>query len=72
MYKIDEKSLNVLLCEGTSLIDKLVNTHSVSLNDVQHFGNALCDVQTEVHHQAKTQFNGLAEEKLVSSAHLDS
>ena len=64
MYTVNEKKLNELLCEGTSLLDKLSHTRGVSREDLNHFGSVLLDVQTEVYHQAKTQDNGLFVERL--------
>ena len=57
MYSVTEKKLDVLLCEATSIVDKLSNVHSVSKMDVQHFGNALLDVQKEIHHQGRQERN---------------
>lgn len=55
MYELSENKMNVLLFEATRLVDKLANTRVVSKNDLQHFGMALNDIQTEVRHQQISQ-----------------
>lgn len=57
MYNLQEKPLNVLLLEGTRLLDKLSNQGMVGKTDIAQFGNALLDVQDETQkqiHQTRT------------------
>lgn len=53
-----------MLCEATSLLDRLQHTSLVDKMILQGFGTAVVDVQTELHRQRKTQHNGLFEERL--------
>jgi hypothetical protein len=64
MYIVSEKTMDRMLCEATSLLDRLQHTSLVDKMILQGFGTAVVDVQTELHRQRKTQHNGLFEERL--------
>ena len=64
MYKVTEKKLDILLCECTNLADKLSTYRLVDKTQMQHFGSALLDVQTEVHRQQNVQDIGLGRQHL--------
>lgn len=51
--------MDVLLLEATRLVDKLSHSSTVSKPDIQQFGNALLDVQTEVHRQKTAPLEGM-------------
>jgi hypothetical protein len=51
MYTLQEKPVNILMLEGTRLLDKLSNQGIVGKTDIQQFGNALLEVQSETRKQ---------------------
>lgn len=61
MYTVPERPMDILLCESTRLIDKLSHSSMVSRPDIEQFGNALLNVQTEIHRQKKVESKGLFE-----------
>lgn len=66
MYQVNEKKLDILLCESTSLLDRIHHSGKVTNSEVQHFGDALLAVQTEIHRQSTVIDNGLYKEKVKS------
>jgi hypothetical protein len=64
MYTVSEDKLNTLLGDATRILDKLSHTNVLPKTEITHFGNALVDVQTEVHNQSKYQDVGLGRQRL--------
>jgi hypothetical protein len=64
MYKVTENKLDMLLSEATNLVDKLSHSSSVTKTEIQHFGNSLLDIQTEVRNQINTTDIGFGSQRL--------
>lgn len=64
MYSVSEDKLNDLLIDAERILDRLSHTNVLPKTDIMHFGNALVEVQTEVHRQHKYQDIGFGQQKL--------